>query len=305
MTYKSKDGCSTNREAKPVFVVGCSRSGTTLVQSLLASGGELVAFPETNVLYFAVDDLNYRRFGNLIGHRRLPGMLAKRLLNRIGLTLNFSWDVSLNNLPHELRAHLSIGDDGRRWLIRSVLRDFHLMMESATGGARWLEKTPQNIFVLDFIEKYYPNAQFVHVLRDPVANIASLMDAAKKYPAFRSRFGGSNGLEKAIAYCKNARKISLSRHSSRKHFHVEYEKLTANLGLYLREMEFFLGLKKDTLRPVYDTQGITKPEEIWKQNREEVKTAESKENKLFSKQQIEEIRRQFAGEKEKIQAMQS
>lgn len=305
MKYKRKNGSSTNKETKPAFVVGCSRSGTTLVQSLLASGGEFATFPETNVLYFAVDDLDYRRFGSLIGRRRIPGMLAKRLLNRIGLTLNFSWDASLNNLPHELRAHLSPGDDGRRWLIRSVLRDFHLMMESASGGARWLEKTPQNIFVLDFIENYYPNAQFVHVLRDPVANIASLMDAAKKYPAFRSRFGGSNGLEKAIVYCKNARQISLSRFSSRRHLHVEYEKLTTNLGSCLREMEVFLGLKEDTLRPIYDTKGIIKPEEVWKQKGSEVKPAESKESKLFSRQQIEEIRREFAGEREKVQATQS
>lgn len=286
----------TNQDApqasgtSPVFIVGCSRSGTTLVQSLLASSGEIVAFPETNVLYHIADDLDYRRFGTIIGRRKIPGIMAKRFLNSVGFTLNFSWSSVLDNLPKELRTHLRAHGDGRRWLIKSVLRDFETMMTSASSGAKWVEKTPQNIFVLEFIERHFPNAQFIHVLRDPVANIASLMDAAKQYDAFRSRFGGRYGLEKAIIYCRNARNISLSRPASEKHLHLEYEKLTRNPDKTLRQIEGFLGLQTKTLKPIYDTQRITTAAEVWKQYGPEISPAHSRAKEVLSQEAIDKIR---------------
>lgn len=42
------------------------------------------------------------------------------------------------------------------------------------GKARWAEKTPRNVLVLDYILEHFPNARFVHMIRDGRDTVCSL-----------------------------------------------------------------------------------------------------------------------------------
>ena len=46
-----------------LFVVGCSRSGTTIVQRLLAGHKDLISFPETAFFQRLAGDSELRMFG--------------------------------------------------------------------------------------------------------------------------------------------------------------------------------------------------------------------------------------------------
>ena len=75
-----------NERVPSVFIVGCSRGGTTLLQSIIAKQSAFVAFPESNILYQPLGDIDYRRYGSLIGRRAIPRQIMWRIVNRIGFT---------------------------------------------------------------------------------------------------------------------------------------------------------------------------------------------------------------------------
>lgn len=280
-------------ETGPVFVIGCSRSGTTLVQSILSTNPKLHAFPESNVLYNVADDLDYRRYGLLIGRRRIPGLLISRLINRAGVTRSFSWRQQERNLPPCLSRHLRTNVDTRSFRIKSIFLEFTNMMLAASGGGRWIEKSPQNIFVVDIIERYIPSALFVHVKRDPLANIASLMQAASRYPDFNDRFGGPLGLRKAINYCLNARAITDSCSKRKRHMVVYYENLVTETSRELKRLEQFLSLEPDSLKPEYRTEGIALEHEHWKQGPDKITKQPNKATEVFTAEQISYINRRI------------
>ncbi len=45
------------------------------------------------------------------------------------------------------------------------------------ASVRLLEKTPKNAVRIPFLKKLFPDARFVHLVRDPIKNIASIIDA--------------------------------------------------------------------------------------------------------------------------------
>lgn len=286
MAFMQPGDSARKGSGPPVFVVGCPRAGTTLVQSLIASGGEIASFPETNTLFTVLDDITYRRFGTLKGYAKLPKMFVYRPLNALGLTKNFKWAKHDRDLPASFQSFVSERNGGRRFSVERVFREFEHGMTLASRGGRWMDKSPENIFALDYIEQYFPEALIVHVLREPKANMASLIDAAAKHVNFAKRFGGPKGLRCALACYNKAAEISLSRKNNPRHMLLSYERLSDDTPRYLRGMETFLGLGDDSLKPVYDVKNISLPEEVWKRGAREVKRRKSKALDLFDASEL-------------------
>lgn len=276
---------------RPLFVVGCSRSGTTLVQSLLATSDRLLALPETNRLYAVADDLDRRRFGHVGGVRRVLRDRLRGLYNRAGLTRKFDWSKNVDKLPQALGDEVRRRALGRERSIARIYTQFGEMLDAVAGDRRWVEKSPQNIFVLDLIERHFAQPQFVHIVRSPLDNIASLVDAARKYSTFGERFGGANGLVKAVRYYNRALSCSVARRGADGHLILRYEALAADVDRHLRRLEAFLGLPADSLHPVYDTTDIVKDHEVWKRNSRAIRPASSKAHEVFTAEQIAYVER--------------
>lgn len=274
----------------PVFIVGCSRSGTTLVQSLVATSDRFYAFPEAGLLFRVAGDLDLRRFGRgwvhgkELRHQRIQGRL-----NKLGITPGFDWKEGVDALPAVLQEKIREHGLGREYSIRRICHRFACMLEEAARGRRWIEKTPQNIFVLDYLDRYFKNATFIHIVRSHTENIASLVDAASKYRNFSNRFGGPDGLDKAIAYYNKALAVSISRRYSKRHLILRYESLTADVDVYLRKLESFLSIPGHSLSPVYDISKIATSLEVWKQGDRRVSRAPDKARSIFNEAQLERV----------------
>jgi hypothetical protein len=148
----------------PIFIVGANRSGTTLLR-LMLNAHPRVAIPE-ELLYF-------RSFyaGCPVESWRQPDLspsvyagIVRDFVDRTA-QLHPELDAPavtreiLNNGPHDLRRPYSIVLD--RWARHH-------------GKPRWGEKTPGNLFYVDIIRDMYPEARFLHVVRDPRAGVASM-----------------------------------------------------------------------------------------------------------------------------------
>mgnify|MGYP006421812033 CR=1 FL=1 len=279
----------------PVFIVGCSRSGTTLLQSILANTPYFVGFPETNVLYHVLNGLDYHRHSaRLIGRSGLPKVLLGRLLNNIGLTTNFVWEEQesfidfLESQGMDNKARLL---SGRRYSISAIFKKFDSIMTELAGSRSWIEKSPQNIFCLYLLNSHFQDARFLHIVRDGEATIGSILDAANRYASFRSRFGGADGLKKAISYYNKAVLESVKWNNHPRHLLLRYEDLAAQPNEALKPLEQFLGIKIDSEYISYRTQGIVRDDEEWKKNQETISLAESKFQVILSREEQQEAKK--------------
>ena len=149
-----------------LFVVGCPRSGTTLLQSFLAAHPDVHSFPETHFFY-RLAGAGDARVGDEL-RRDLPEIAG--FLGRPGL----SWP----DPPTE----------------RATAAAFLAAAEDVTrerGRRTWLEKTPANLYAVDRIEALVPGAAFLHIVRDGADVVASLCAVA-------GGWGSSYTVEQAV-----------------------------------------------------------------------------------------------------------
>lgn len=149
----------------PVFIVGSGRSGTTLLRRLLMQGGQIHIPPESYVLGGVI-----RRFSVW---RVMPWQAAtRRVINAFERHPEFgTWGISARPILATL-AHTPVSDRALSTIIDALYR-FH-SSEMGTGTARWGDKTPANTYCLPEIRRVFPDAKFVHMLRDGCDVVASM-----------------------------------------------------------------------------------------------------------------------------------
>ena len=158
-----------------VFVVGCSRGGTTLTQRLIAERFSLLTLPETRFFVSLIGNTDERMFPTTCRPRGPGRRLSSDLRIRMGLSTGQEWD-NAGMVPAPRR---------RKWSpVATVARDFLSGMDQLAreaGSRGWLEKTPMHVHYAPEVMRHAPDAWMIHVIREAKDNIASIWDAAQKY----------------------------------------------------------------------------------------------------------------------------
>lgn len=159
---------------KPIFIVGCHRSGTTILYETLAKHPDLVCW--TNASAFA------------------PHMPI--LANRIFSTVKDSDDKGVERFIKDGLniAYYTPSEGIRIWELFSPDKGDYCLDETTDnpkmeeyiklmirkhlkhmGGSRFLNKNPDNSVRIRYLNKLFPDALFIHILRDGRAVCNSLM----------------------------------------------------------------------------------------------------------------------------------
>jgi hypothetical protein len=141
---------SLRRADAPVFVVGCPRSGTTvLYHMLLSAGGFAVYRSESNVFNLLVP-----RFGGMrsrADRKALMDAWSKSLLFRVS-------GLDLAEITRRVLDECHHGGDFLRIVMEEVAR--------SQGVNRWADCTPEHLLSMMEIKRQIPNAIFIHIIRD-------------------------------------------------------------------------------------------------------------------------------------------
>jgi hypothetical protein len=151
---------------RPVIVVGCPRSGTTLLQVMLHAHPRIAIPPENRFLLPAYH--RRRQFGDLRdpANRRALGQWL--VSDRSTMFRDFGLD------PDEVVEQVSAAPPTLGSVLATVFRSY----AQRFGKPRWGDKRPSYISNLDIIRRLFPSAQIVHIVRDGRDCVASLTELA-------------------------------------------------------------------------------------------------------------------------------
>ncbi|MGA7220679.1 MAG: sulfotransferase [Candidatus Sulfotelmatobacter sp.] len=134
----------------PVFVVGCPRSGTTLLyHMLLSAGGFAVYRAESNVFNLLVP-----RF------RGMRSVSSRQDLLRVWLRSKLFRVSGLN--AAEIGPRIISDCHGGGDFLRTVMGE----VARAQGVSRWADCTPEHLLCMREIKRQIPDALFIHIIRD-------------------------------------------------------------------------------------------------------------------------------------------
>ncbi len=202
---------------KRIFLVGAPRSGTTILQSLLAAHPEIISFPESKFFHY----LLYEDFAVNLS-TRLASFLRDEI-NRPELLNDFDDSQTVANKAS--------------WFVRIL---DGLAVEE--NKSIWLEKTPEHIYFIEDIQSLVPDAKFIHILRNGMDTIASMYEATR---SFSDLWGGVWDLAHCIERWKDAVLTSHKYVENSRHILVKYEELIYNKNVVLADICNFLGIEYD------------------------------------------------------------
>ena len=207
---------------RPLFVGGCERSGTTMLGAMVGGHSLCVCVPETQFIehLFTRDDFD---LDAVEPQKTLSSIVADE---RYRLLWNLPLDPAVVN-PAELGSTYA---EVLSWLVRAYGR--HLGKSSAT---LWVDHTPTNFKRGLTLLRMFPDARFLHLVRDGRGVAASLLPLD----------WGPNDIFRAAEYWMARCAVGLAAElqlGPDRVLRVRYEDLLANPEPTLRGIASFAGL---------------------------------------------------------------
>lgn len=255
---------------KRLFIVGCPRSGTTVVQRCLANHPEAVSFPETGFFRQLCGNRVWTRIAESGFARRSRTLRAFRRLEDKALPSG----TAIPHMPSSAPIHR----------VKIAVNEFTRVLDEVAannGHSLWVEKTPIHYRSTRVIHKYVPEVTIIHVIRDGRAVLASIRDRATKWPErFNKEYSVSWGIKewnRAILRCEaDLRKTGVHA--------IIYEDFVDAPEVTLESIARNLGIRYDA--KMLSTEGgntLFHAEEAWKSGAlESIQAPESKFDRAFS-----------------------
>jgi hypothetical protein len=194
---------------KLVFIVGASRSGTTWLQLLLSQSGQIATSQETHLF---------------------SGYLK---------SLGESWAFHSNDV-RSIGLQSLYGKDEFLDLKRLVANHvFSKILAQKPSADIVLEKTPDHVHHWQEILELYPEAHFIHLVRDPRAVVASMRATGAEWKNPWANAGLVNLSRQWIAAVTAGRQLVLTTNRARE---IRYEDIAAGGAPWLHDLWTWLGV---------------------------------------------------------------
>lgn len=224
----------------PLFLCGSMKSGTTLLLELLDGHSELIALPGDSYFIGRISKDDPPQPPLL--QAALDGWV-KRMVNPTGQ--NPFWIFGSDIQPYvEFRQYLQYwyGKFPNTWrssVVSVVLSYYCANPVRPSVPKMWVEKTPGNEFRVDEIAQKFSGARFIHIVRDPRENLASLK---RLYATRNWQWDPIGTADKLAESCRFADENQ--QRLGRERYHVlNYEALTEDPGARMAEIARFLGIQ--------------------------------------------------------------
>jgi hypothetical protein len=182
-----------------IFSGGSPRSGTTLLYSLLNAHDRIFMALET---------------GLMSGHRDLD-----RINGRVNLPIK-----DLAKLYYQSICYAEFCE-------KTLSR-----LAANAGKQRWGDKSPANVTLIANIFRYFPNARFIHIIRDGRDAICSIRNHP---PSLGNRYE-QNPWDESLQLWESWTRQGISHRSDPRYYEIRYEALIQDPEKVLKELFMWL-----------------------------------------------------------------
>lgn len=155
----------------PIFVLGCPRSGTTVLYHMLLSAGDFAVYrAESNVFNLLVP--RFRGMRSPVNRQELLKIWLRSKLFRVS-------GLDAGEISGKILAECRSGGDFLRIVMEEVARK--------QGVRRWADCTPDHLLYMEQIKRQIPDALFVHIIRDGRDVALSYLQQGWSYPLLWDR----------------------------------------------------------------------------------------------------------------------
>ena len=206
----------------PLLILGVRRSGTTLLRVMLDRHSQL-AVPDESYFVPQLADRHLRRVepDAFIDDLRRIDTLA-------------DWNVPLDKVRTRLRPGMAVGE---------AIATVYAVYAEEQGKPRWGDKTPMYMQNLRLLARLFPDAHFVHLIRDGrdaalsfLAMPRGIVTETWMHPRTPADFAAQWRIEAAAAR-------RLGRRVGPRYLEVRYEDLVADVEAVLRRICDFARLE--------------------------------------------------------------
>jgi hypothetical protein len=240
-----------SRRASPLFITGHPKSGTSLVASMLDGHPDLLVIPEESdavsmfvgairqpAFHFGTVERRTEIVVDLFRHiSHLRNLFRGRVDDDIGGNFDYS-DFDTEIFVSELRARLAELGQGLSGSFRAIAQAYgaaagHLLADGR-GAGYWVEKSPAHAAHVCLLARLFPDAKFIHVVRDPRDNWLSYK---KKHPDL-------DAVHYGLRWAMTQRRAeSFRRKWPERMKFVKYEELVADPRREAEAIAAFLGVR--------------------------------------------------------------
>src|SRR5206468_5552309 len=224
---------SMKRTERPIFIVSSGRSGSTILTWCLGQHPNIIPEEESNWLGpFAIDAAVAFHRGSVRGERgqRSANCIQREeLLSRLGQAIN-ELIVSHRRKFEDINLRKQAG-----WYPPA----FKVSRSPEEPKSRWVDGTPEYSFYICGLRKLFPQALFIHLVRDVTAVVRSLLN-------FDHLAGNNLIANEQQAYEKWLRTVECCTQAERAYgsqvvYRLQYSDLINNPESALRSVLTFLG----------------------------------------------------------------
>src|SRR5207237_10751773 len=178
----------------PIFIVGCPRSGTSFLYHLLLSAGGFAEFHTQMNVFDVLEPI----YGDLSALKNKKKMMKEWLQSK---AFRIS-GLQAEEIEAKVLAECSGASDFLRIVMDAVAGN--------QGADRWIDSTPTNIPHMLRIKRDFPEARFVHIIRDARDGALSLDKRGWSRPLPWEKEKGAAGRRTLLGVdCSQMQKIRL------------------------------------------------------------------------------------------------
>jgi len=234
---------------KPILIIGAPGSGTTLLYQTLCSHRDL-AYINHNMLRAGI-----WRHGRFVGDRRKALFMLQNLIHRDpDSTLPHEADMFWMRYFRDYYNYMTENDYSEE--MAAYFRKKVLQVQNLWRRPRFVNKNLQNSFRVRLLNSIFPDAKFIHIVRDGRAVAFSILNKKKDgatspilLVGFKDILGDKYQLERSelynyglawSEYVRKAREASVVAQG--RYYEVRYEKLVTEPYKELRNIIDFCEL---------------------------------------------------------------
>lgn len=210
----------------PLFIISAGRSGTTLLRSMLVASGSIAIPPETQIIHNLAIKFNAMQGQGWEG-------LTKTLIAEFESHHYFKlWSSNLSPV-YQTVLHLPKNERSLARLIDEVYKTY--ADQQFPNALMWGDQSPIHTFYLPYIERIFPDAKYLHLLRDGRDVVASYTQSHGQSYFYEALFKWKESINRV--------KKLQDKLDYRQFIEIRYESLVNDPELTLQAISQFIGLE--------------------------------------------------------------